>query len=177
MKEYAEKHPHSMGEWSKNSKSHVASMSEGDFYANEKSYIVPKATAVKIVHTDTSGKESVLKADLKLEQNEIIDATKISIKALRDFYTTEIANAKKEGTLLSLHLKATMMKVSDPILFGHAVEVFFADVFKKYAKEFKELGVNVRNGWGDAIEKIKQLPQDVQDAINADIEKSIRRSA
>ncbi|MGQ4003302.1 NADP-dependent isocitrate dehydrogenase [Francisellaceae bacterium CB52] len=171
VKEYAEKHPHSMGEWSKDSKSHVASMAEGDFYANEKSYIVPKATTVKIVHTDTSGKENVLKADLKLEQNEIIDATKISVKALRDFYTTEIANAKKEGTLLSLHLKATMMKVSDPILFGHAVEIFFAEIFTKYAKEFKELGVNVRNGWGDAVEKIKQLPQDVQDAINADIEK------
>ncbi|MGQ4001551.1 NADP-dependent isocitrate dehydrogenase [Francisellaceae bacterium CB300] len=170
VKEYAEKHPHSMGEWSKDSKSHVASMAEGDFYANEKSYIVPKATTVKIVHTDTSGKENVLKADLKLEQNEIIDATKISVKALRDFYTTEIANAKKEGTLLSLHLKATMMKVSDPILFGHAVEIFFADIFTKYAKEFKELGVNVRNGWGDAVEKIKQLPQGVQDAINADIE-------
>jgi len=171
VKEYAEKHPHSMGEWSKDSKSHVASMSEGDFYANEKSYIVPKATTVKIVHTDISSKESVLKADLKLEQNEIIDATKISVKALRDFYATEIANAKKEGTLLSLHLKATMMKVSDPILFGHAVEIFFAEIFTKYAKEFKELGVNVRNGWGDAVEKIKQLPQDVQDAINADIEK------
>ena len=171
VKEYAEKHPHSMGVWSKDSKSHVASMTDGDFYANEKSYIVPKATSVKIVHTDTSGKESILKADLKLEQDEIIDATKISIKALRDFYTTEIANAKKEGTLLSLHLKATMMKVSDPILFGHAVEVFFAEIFTKYAKEFKELGVNVRNGWGDAVEKIKQLPQDVQDKINADIEK------
>ncbi|AXA33379.1 NADP-dependent isocitrate dehydrogenase [Francisella adeliensis] len=171
VKEYAEKHPHSMGEWSKDSKSHVASMSADDFYANEKSYIVPKATSVNIVHTDKAGNETVLKEGLALEDKEIIDATKISVKALRDFYKTEIANAKKEGTLLSLHLKATMMKVSDPILFGHAVEIFFADVFKKYAKEFKELGVNVRNGWGDVIEKIKQLPQDLQDSINADIEK------
>ncbi|MCL4113085.1 UNVERIFIED_CONTAM: hypothetical protein GTU68_044179 [Idotea baltica] len=171
VKEYAEKHPHSMGEWSKDSKSHVASMSDNDFYANEKSYIVPKATTVNIVHTDKAGNETVLKAGLALEDKEIIDATKISVKALRDFYKTEIANAKKEGTLLSLHLKATMMKVSDPILFGHAVEIFFADVFKKYAKEFKELGVNVRNGWGDVVEKIKQLPQDLQDSINADIEK------
>jgi isocitrate dehydrogenase len=171
VKEYAEKHPHSMGVWSKDSKSHVASMSTGDFYANEKSYIVPKATSVKIVHTDTSDKATVLKTSLKLEANEIIDATKISIKALKDFYTTEIANAKKEGVLLSLHLKATMMKVSDPIMFGHAVEVFFAEIFTKYAKEFKELGVNVRNGWGDAVEKIKQLPQAVQDNINTDIEK------
>ncbi|QLE78845.1 NADP-dependent isocitrate dehydrogenase [Francisella sp. Scap27] len=171
VKEYAEKHPHSMGEWSKDSKSHVASMSDDDFYANEKSYIVPKATTVNIVHTDKAGNETVLKAGLALEAKEIVDATKISVKALRDFYKTEIANAKKEGTLLSLHLKATMMKVSDPILFGHAVEIFFADVFKKYAKEFKELGVNVRNGWGDVVEKIKQLPQDLQDSINADIEK------
>ncbi len=171
VKEYAEKYPHSMGEWSKDSKSHVASMTDGDFYANEKSYIVPKAISVKIVHTDARGNDTVLKDCLKLEQDEIIDATKISVKALRDFYKTEIAHAKKEGTLLSLHLKATMMKVSDPILFGYAVEVFFGEICTKYAKEFKELGVNVRNGWGDAVEKIKQLPQDVQDKINADIEK------
>ncbi|WP_150464018.1 NADP-dependent isocitrate dehydrogenase [Francisella sp. XLW-1] len=171
VKKYAEKHPHSMGAWTKDSKSHVASMADNDFYANEKSYIVPKATKVKIVHTDTKGTQIVLKDNLALEEKEIIDATKISIKALREFYKTEIAKAKKEGTLLSLHLKATMMKVSDPILFGHAVEIFFEDVFKKYAKEFKELGVNPRNGWGDAVEKIKQLPQDLQDKINADIEK------
>lgn len=171
VKEYAEKHPHSMGEWSKDSKSHVASMTDGDFYANEKSYIVPKATSVNIVYTDKAGNEKVLKAGLALEAKEIIDATKISIKALREFYQAEIAKAKKEGVLLSLHLKATMMKVSDPILFGHAVEIFFADIFKKYAKEFKELSVNVRNGWGDVVEKIKQLPQDIQNSINADIEK------
>lgn len=171
VKRYAEKHPHSMGEWSKDSKSHVASMSDNDFYANEKSYIVPKATTVKIVHTDTEGNQTILKDALALEEKEILDATKISTKALRKFYKTEIAKAKEEGTLLSLHLKATMMKVSDPILFGHAVEIFFEDVFKKYAKEFEELGVNPRNGWGDAVEKIKQLPQDVQDKINADIKK------
>ncbi|GAB4221823.1 MAG: NADP-dependent isocitrate dehydrogenase [Francisella sp.] len=171
VKKYAEKHPHSMGEWKKDSKSHVASMSDNDFYANEQSYIVPKATTVRIVHTDTQGNQTILKDNLALEEKEIIDATKISIKALREFYQTEIAKAKKEGTLLSLHLKATMMKVSDPILFGHAVEIFFADIFKKYAKEFKEIGVNPRNGWGDAVEKIKKLPQDLQDKINADIEK------
>ncbi|QIV95692.1 isocitrate dehydrogenase [Allofrancisella inopinata] len=171
VKAYAQKHPHSMGQWTKDSKSHVASMSENDFYANEKSHIVPKATAVKIVHVDNKDKETVLKAGLKLEEKEIIDATKISVKALREFYKQEIQNAKKEGALLSLHLKATMMKVSDPILFGHAVEIFFEDVFKKYAKEFKELGVNSRNGWGDVIEKVKQLPQELQDKINADIDK------
>ncbi|APC97333.1 NADP-dependent isocitrate dehydrogenase [Francisella frigiditurris] len=171
VKAYAEKHPHSMGEWSKDSKSHVASMSSDDFYANEKSYIVPKTTTVRIVHTCPKGKETVLKAGLALEEKEIIDATKISVKALREFYKTEIEKAKKEGTLLSLHLKATMMKISDPILFGHAVEIFFEDVFKKYAKEFKQLGVNPRNGWGDAVEKIKQLPKATQDKINADIEK------
>ncbi|MFC4892645.1 NADP-dependent isocitrate dehydrogenase [Pseudofrancisella aestuarii] len=171
VKAYAEKHPHSMGEWSKDSKSHVASMSSADFYANEKSYIIPKPTTVRIVHTSSKGKETVLKAGLALEEKEIIDATKISVKALREFYKTEIEKAKKEGTLLSLHLKATMMKISDPILFGHAVEIFFEDVFKKYAKEFKELGVNPRNGWGDAVEKIKQLPKSTQDKINADIEK------
>ncbi|ASG68540.1 isocitrate dehydrogenase (NADP(+)) [Francisella halioticida] len=171
VKKYAEKHPHSMGEWSKDSKSHVASMADNDFYANEKSYIVPKATTVKIVHTCLKGAQTVLKDALALEEKEILDATKISVKALREFYKFEIAKAKKEGTLLSLHLKATMMKVSDPILFGHAVEAFFEDIFKKYAKEFKELGVNSRNGWGDAVEKIKQLPQDVQNRINVDIEK------
>lgn len=171
VKAYAEKHPHSMGEWKKDSKSHVASMSSDDFYANEKSYIVPKPTTVRIVHVCPKGKETVLKAGLALEEKEIIDATKISVKALREFYKAEIEKAKKEGTLLSLHLKATMMKVSDPILFGHAVEIFFEDVFKKYAKEFKELGVNPRNGWGDAVEKIKQLPKATQDKINADIEK------
>ncbi|QIV94870.1 NADP-dependent isocitrate dehydrogenase [Allofrancisella frigidaquae] len=169
VKVYAQKHPHSMGQWTKDSKSHVASMADNDFYANEKSYIVPKATTVKIVHVDNKGKETTLKSNLKLEEKEIIDATKISVKALREFYKQEIQNAKKEGTLLSLHLKATMMKISDPILFGHAVEIFFEDVFKKYAKEFKELGVNPRNGWGDAVEKIKQLPQELQDKINTDI--------
>ena len=171
VKRYAEKHPHSMGEWTKDSKSHVASMVDNDFYANEKSYIVPKATKIKIVHTDTKGTQKVLKENFALEEKEIIDATKISVKALREFYKAEIAKAKKESTLLSLHLKATMMKVSDPILFGHAVEIFFEDVFKKYTKEFKELGVNPSNGWGDAVEKIKQLPQDLQDKINVDIEK------
>ena len=171
VKRYAEKHPHYMGEWTKDSKSHVASMVDNDFYANEKSYIVPKATKVKIVHTDIKGTQKVLKENFALEEKEIIDAAKISVKALREFYKTEIAKAKKESTLLSLHLKATMMKVSDPILFGHAVEIFFEDVFKKYTKEFKELGVNPRNGWGDVVEKIKQLPQDLQDKINADIEK------
>ena len=170
VKEYAEKHPHSMGKWLKSSKSHVVSMSDNDFYANEKSFVTEKATKVKIIHTDNEGNKVVLKSGLALEEKEVLDATSISIKALREFYKTEIAKAKKEGTLLSLHLKATMMKVSDPILFGHAVEVFFEDVFKKYAKEFKELGVNSRNGWGDAVEKIKQLPEDLQSKINADIE-------
>ena len=170
VKEYAEKHPHSMGKWLKSSKSHVVSMSDNDFYANEKSFVTEKATKVKIIHTDNEGNKVVLKSSLALEEKEVLDATSISIKALREFYKTEIAKAKKEGTLLSLHLKATMMKVSDPILFGHAVEVFFEDVFKKYAKEFKELGVNSRNGWGDAVEKIKQLPEDLQSKINADIE-------
>lgn len=137
VKKYAEKHPHSMGEWTKDSKSHVASMSADDFYANEKSYIVPKATKVKIVHIDTKGTQTVLKDNLALEEKEIIDATKISIKALREFYKNEIAKSKKEGTLLSLHLKATMMKVSDPILFGHAVEIFFEDIFKSMLKSLK----------------------------------------
>ena len=170
VKEYAEKHPHSMGKWLKSSKSHVVSMSDNDFYANEKSFVTEKATKVKIIHTDNEGNKVVLKSSLALEEKEVLDATSISVKALREFYKTEIAKAKKEGTLLSLHLKATMMKVSDPILFGHAVEVFFEDVFKKYEKEFKELGVNSRNGWGDAVEKIKQLPEDLQSKINADIE-------
>jgi isocitrate dehydrogenase len=171
VKAYAEKHPHEMGEWKKSSKSHVASMSDNDFYANEKSYIVPKATKVKIVHTDKSGNATVLKSDFALEKDEIIDSTKMSAKALREFYATEIAKAKKEGTLLSLHLKATMMKVSDPIMFGHAVEVFFKDVFDKYAKEFKQIGANAKDGWGSVLDKIKTLPEATQKSINADIEK------
>ena len=170
VKAYAEKHPHSMGAWEKDSKSHVASMSDNDFYANEKSYIVPQTTKVKIIHTDNNGNETVLKEAFDLQEKEIIDASKMSIKALREFFATEIAKSKEEGTLLSLHLKATMMKVSDPIMFGHAVEIFFGEIFEKYAKEFKELGVNSRNGWGDAVSKIATLPEDLQTKINADIE-------
>ena len=170
VKDFAEKNPHTMGEWKKDSKAHVASMSDNDFYANEKSYIVPSATTVKIVHTDTAGQQTVLKPDFALEEKEIIDATKMSAKALREFYATEIAKAKKEGVLLSLHLKATMMKVSDPIMFGHAVEVFFAEIFEKYAKELKEVGANAKDGWGAVLDKIATLPKATQKAISADIE-------
>jgi isocitrate dehydrogenase len=170
VKEYAKKHPHSMGAWSKDSKSHVAHMSDGDFYSSEQSVVIKDAGNVKIEFTDAAGNATVLKEQTPVLAAEVIDSSVMSRNALRAFYAKEIAAAKDEGVLLSLHLKATMMKVSDPIMFGHAVTVFFADVFEKYADVFAELGVDANNGLGDVYAKIASLPAEQRAAIEADIQ-------
>jgi isocitrate dehydrogenase len=170
VKEYAKKHPHSMGTWSADSNTHVASMADGDFYSSEQSTVVDHDDDVRIEHEDATGQITLLKASTPLLAGEVIDATVMNRAALRDFFGREIDAAKAEGVLLSLHLKATMMKVSDPIMFGHAVTVFFADVFAKHAATFEKLGVDANNGLGDVYSKIKDLPADQQAAIEADLQ-------
>ncbi|MFH2133062.1 MAG: NADP-dependent isocitrate dehydrogenase [bacterium] len=169
VKEYAKKNPHRMGAWSKDSKTHVASMTGGDYYGNEKSVTMEKAGEVKIELVGKDGKTTVLMNKLALEAGEIMDAALMSRKALREFYEKEMQDAKKKDILLSLHLKATMMKVSDPIFFGHAVYVYFKDVFEKHAATFKELGVNPNMGLGDLYQKIEKLPAAKKAEIEADI--------
>lgn len=169
VKQYAQKHPHKVGAWTKDSKSHVAHMSEGDFYGSEKSVVVEKADSVKIELTTADGLKKVLKEKTALLAGEVIDAAVMSVKALQDFYQKEIEAAKAEDILLSLHVKATMMKVSDPILFGHAVKVYYKDVFEKYADTFAELGVNPNNGLGDVYAKIQGLGERDRTAIETDI--------
>jgi isocitrate dehydrogenase len=169
VKNYAKAHPHSMGKWSPDSKTSVASMKEGDFYGSEKSVTVKEATDVKIEFTANDGTVTVLKASTPLKAGEIIDSSALSLKKLKAFIAEEIEVAKKQGILFSVHLKATMMKVSDPIIFGAIVEVFYKDVFEKYASLFAELGVDTRNGLGDVYAKIAGTPQEaeVKTAINA----------
>ena len=168
VKQYAKKHPHSMGVWSADSRSHVAHMTSGDFYSNEQSALIGKAGTVRIEYTPKQGAASVLK-EVKVQADELIAATFLSASKLREFYAAQIADAKASGVLLSLHLKATMMKVSDPILFGHAVSVYYSDVFAKHAEVFKQLGVNPRNGIGDVYAKIRTLPADKHAEIEADL--------
>lgn len=170
VKNYAKKHPHSMGAWSANSLTHVASMTEGDFYGSEMSVEVPAATAVQIALKTTAGETIVLKDTTSLKAGEIIDASVMSQAALRAYLQKEIADAKASGVLLSVHLKATMMKVSDPIIFGNVVAVYFADVFSAFAATFEKLGVNPNNGLGDLYAKIATLPAEEQAAINAAID-------
>ena len=169
VKNFAKKNPHAMGEWSPNSKSEVATMSYGDFAHNEKSITLYSATTVKIQHISVNGSTTVLKDNLELLQGEIIDATILSKKALLKFLKEQIADAKEKNILFSLHMKATMMKVSDPIIFGHAVKVFFADVFEKYSDVLDNLGVDVNNGFGNLLGKIKELP----DSKRLEIERAI----
>ncbi|MBK9989525.1 MAG: NADP-dependent isocitrate dehydrogenase [Verrucomicrobia bacterium] len=169
VKDYARKHPHSMGAWSPTSKTTVATMGANDFFSNEKSITVPAATTVRIEHLDTAGKTTILLPKLALKAGEIIDGTFISKNALVAFYAEQIAKAKADGVLFSLHLKATMMKVSDPILFGLAVRVFFKDVLEKHAATLAELGVDLNNGFGDLVEKLQNLPADKKAALEADI--------
>lgn len=171
VKEYAKAHPHSMGAWAKDSQTAVATMQEGDFYHNEQSVTLKAADTVRIELLTATGKTEVLKEGLALQEGEIIDATVMSKKALLAFYKEQFARAKSKGVLLSLHLKATMMKVSDPILFGYAVETFFEPLFSKYADTFKRLGVNVRNGFSDVLERISTLAEAEKAAIEKDIEK------
>jgi isocitrate dehydrogenase len=170
VKNYAKTNPHSMGAWSSDSKTHVATMNGGDFKSNEKSVTVDTATDVKIVFTDANGSETVLKASTLLLAGEIIDGTFMSKKALVKFLGEQIEDAKAKGVLFSLHMKATMMKVSDPIIFGHAVKVFYKDVFEKHATIIADLNVDVRNGLGDLYNKIKTLPAAKKAEIEADIE-------
>ena len=169
VKEYARANPHRMGAWSSDSKSHVSSMSTGDFFGNERSTTIEAATTVRIEHHSTNGELTVLKDEIALLPGEIIDSTFMSRNALVDFLSREIADAKKTGVLFSVHLKATMMKVSDPIIFGHAVSAFFAPVFKKHAALFERIGVNKRNGFGDVVARIAGLPPEERAGIEADI--------
>ncbi|GAA6206597.1 NADP-dependent isocitrate dehydrogenase [Thalassotalea sp. SU-HH00458] len=169
VKQYARNNPHSMGAWSKDSKSHVAHMSSGDFYGSEKSVTVDGATNVNIEFVADNGDVTLLKSNLPLLDKEVIDASVMSKDALVKFYETEIAKAKEEDVLLSLHLKATMMKVSDPIMFGHCVKVFYKDVFEKHAETFEQLGVDANNGIGDVYAKIARLPADKKAEIEADL--------
>ncbi len=169
VKNYAKKNPHKMGAWSKDSKTHVAHMNSGDFYGSEKSVTVSEAGPVKIAFVGNDGKTTVLKEKMTLKAGEVIDACVMSRNALRKFFEEQIEDAKKSGVLFSLHLKATMMKVSDPIMFGHAVSVFFKDVFEKHAAVIKELGVDVNNGLGDLYAKITKLPEAKKAEIEADI--------
>ncbi len=170
VKNFARKNPHKLGAWTAASKAEVAFMSSGDFYGNEKSVVMGGAGELKIELVAKDGTVKVLKDKLKVSAGEIVDGTFMSKNALRAFYAEQIEKAKKEGLLLSLHLKATMMKVSDPVLFGHAVSVFFEDVFAKHAETFKQLGVNPNMGLGDLYAKIKSLPEAKQAEIEADIQ-------
>lgn len=170
VKEFAKKHPHRMGAWSPDSKTHVSTMSAGDFKNNEKSVTVDQACKVSIVHTDLEGKVSVLKDGLNLLEGEVIDGTMMDKKALMAFLDEQISQAKEEGVLFSLHMKATMMKVSDPIIFGHAVKRFFKKVFEKYGKELESVGADPNNGFGNVLSKISELPADVQEKIKMEID-------
>lgn len=170
VKNYAKKNPHSMGVWSSASKSHVASMAEGDFFGSEQSTTVPAATSVTIQHTGSDGTVSVLKDNIALQAGEVIDAACMSAQALREFLEAEIQDANKQDVLMSLHMKATMMKVSDPIIFGHAVKVYYRDVFEKYSEQFAELGVDANNGIGDVYAKIQSLTDEERTAIEADLQ-------
>ncbi|MGI4839604.1 MAG: NADP-dependent isocitrate dehydrogenase [Janthinobacterium lividum] len=169
VKNYARKHPHKMGAWSSDSKSHVAHMSEGDFYGSEKSVLIKEAGSVKIELVAEDGTTTVLKEKTAVKAGEIIDSSTISKKALRAFVAAEIEDAKKLGVLLSIHLKATMMKVSDPILFGQIVAEYYKDALAKHEAVLKQIGFNLNNGIGDLYSRIKALPQAQQDEIEADI--------
>jgi isocitrate dehydrogenase len=170
VKEYAKKHPHAMGAWSADSRSHVASMPDGDFHSSEKSTVIESAGDVKIELVGDDGETIVLKEKTPVLEGEVIDASVMSVQKLRAFFEEAAQDAGTQGVLLSLHMKATMMKVSDPIIFGHAVSVYYKEVFEKYADIFKQLGVDPRNGLGDVYAKIASLPDDQRQVIEADIQ-------
>ncbi len=169
VKEYAKKHPHKMGAWTPDSKTHVSNMSDGDFYHHEKSVTMKKAGNVKVEFVGQDGKVTVLKEKLPLLAGEVLDGTYMSVRSLRKFIEEQIEDAKAKGVLFSVHLKATMMKISDPIMFGHFVSVYFKDVFEKHAATFKELGVNPDLGLGDLYLKLQKLPEAKRAEIEADI--------
>jgi isocitrate dehydrogenase len=170
VKNYAKKNPHSMGSWNSESRTHVSSMYQGDFYGSEKSKTLESATKVSIVFSGDNGESKVLKSNISLLKGEIIDASVMSMGSLKAFIEKEINDAKEQNVLFSLHMKATMMKVSDPIIFGACVEVFFKNVFAKYGDVLTELGVDVRNGFGDVVSKIKNLSEEKQLSINKEID-------
>lgn len=170
VKNYAKQHPHSMGKWSADSKSHVDSMTGGDFYGSEKSMTMPTATTVSIELVGKDGSKEVLKSGLKLQEGEVIDASTLSVAQLKAFLKKAKADAKAQGVLFSLHMKATMMKVSDPIIFGHAVKVFFEPVFAKHAATLESIGVDVNNGFGDLLANLEKLPAEKKAEILADID-------
>ena len=170
VKEYAKANPHRMGAWSGDSKSHVSTMGKNDFASNEKSVTVTGATDVKISHTSCDGTVTVLKESTPLLAEEILDATVMSKNALLTFLAEQIAEAKEQGVLFSLHMKATMMKVSDPIIFGHCVRVFFSDLLEKHADTFATLDIDLNNGFGDLLSKISTLPDEQRAEIEADID-------
>ena len=174
VKEFARKHPHSMGAWSKDSKSHVASMDHGDFYGTELSETMDAATKINIEWHGEDNEIQTLKKDLALQKGEIIDAAVMSRKALRDFLKAAKDEAKKENILFSIHLKATMMKVSDPIIFGHAVTVYFEELYKKHSDLFEEYGADPRNGFGDLINAIENIPEVKRHEIEGDIAKAYK---
>lgn len=176
VKNYAKKNPHSMGEWNPNSKTHVATMEVGDFMHNEKSVTITNESYVDIILKDSAGNEIVLKSHIPVLQGDIIDATVMNKNALILFLKEQIKDARESGILLSLHLKATMMKVSDPIIFGHAVEVYFSELFSKYKETFENLGVDVKNGFGDLVGKLDELPIEKKKAIEADIQRILDRN-
>jgi isocitrate dehydrogenase len=170
VKQYAKSHPHSMGAWSGGSKSHVSSMSGGDFYANEQSAVISQTSKLRIELADEAGKVTILKEDVAVTEGDVVGASMMSRRALTEFFSGEIADAKTRGVLLSLHLKATMMKVSDPIMFGHAVTEYYKDVFTRHAATFASLGADPDNGIGDVYKKLQALPADTRAAIEADLQ-------
>ncbi|MFD2528978.1 NADP-dependent isocitrate dehydrogenase [Polaribacter marinaquae] len=177
IKNYARKNPHSMGAWGADSKTHVATMSEGDFAHNEKSVTINNATNVTITHVADNGTKTVLKENLSLIDGEIIDATVMSKKALLSFLDKEFADATAQGVLLSLHMKATMMKVSDPIIFGHAVRTYFKELFEKHAATFEEIGVDVNNGFGNLLSNLDEVSAEKKTEILADIDAILAKNA
>ncbi|HET7361668.1 MAG TPA: NADP-dependent isocitrate dehydrogenase [Salinimicrobium sp.] len=174
VKNFAKNHPHKMGEWDSNSKTHVATMDHGDFYSNEKSLTLSEEKEVRIELLDDSGETTILKEGFKLLKGEIIDATFMSKKALVSFLEEQVKDAEAKGVLFSLHMKATMMKISDPIIFGHAVKVFFKDVFEKYAADLEKAGADPNSGLGDVLKAIQNLPEDKKSAIEADIKADLK---
>ena len=174
VKNYAKKNPHSMGAWSSNSKTHVASMQQGDFAYTEKSLTIKEQTSIKIVHVDSSGKKITLKESFPLLKGEIIDASVMSKKALLKFFGEEIKDSKTKNVLFSLHMKGTMMKVSDPIIFGYAVKTFFANVFNKHQETLESLGVNANSGFGNVLSKIQELQENKRSEIEKDIDEAFK---
>ena len=177
IKNYARKNPHSMGAWSADSKTHVATMSEGDFAHNEKSVTIEKSTSIDIIHITNDGSKTILKENLALIDGEIIDSTVMSKKALLSLLEEQIDDANKEGTLLSLHMKATMMKVSDPIIFGHAVKTYFSELFEKHADIFNKIGVDVNNGFGNLLGCLDALSLEKKSEILKDIDLIFEKNA